>query len=136
MYEIIVGTIAEIRPIIFLLYMTSAKSKTSFSWRFMEKTKSILLSVRRATESNSKSVTRFMHNDPKWPNILKKYCGVNKVRLLKYVWPFFIIIYEKVNRFASWLGGSSYWQQYNFALNIKHFFLTISLIYTLTVYYV
>ena len=25
----------------------------------------------------------------KWPNILKKSCGINTARFLKYVWPFY-----------------------------------------------
>ena len=38
----------------------------------------------------------FMHNDEKCPKILLKYCGVNNVRFLMYVWPFFYIMQEKV----------------------------------------
>ena len=38
-----------------------------------------------------------MHNVVKWPNILQKSCGVNTARFLKYVWPFFNIMHERVN---------------------------------------
>ena len=38
----------------------------------------------------------FMHNVVKWPNIFKKSCGVNTARFLKYVWPFYNIMHEKV----------------------------------------
>ena len=37
-----------------------------------------------------------MHNVVKWPNILLKYCGVNTARFLKYVWPFYNIMHERV----------------------------------------
>ena len=39
----------------------------------------------------------FMHNVVKWPNIILKYCGVNTERFLKYVWPFYNIMHERVN---------------------------------------
>ena len=35
----------------------------------------------------------------KWPDILQKSCGVNLGRFLKYVWPFFNIKPESVNRY-------------------------------------
>ena len=35
-----------------------------------------------------------MHNVVKWPNILQKSCGV---KILKYVWPFYNIMHERVN---------------------------------------
>ena len=38
-----------------------------------------------------------MYNVVKWPNILLKSCGVNTARFLKYVWPFYSIMHEKVN---------------------------------------
>ena len=38
-----------------------------------------------------------MYNVSKWPNILLKSCGAHTVRLLKYVWPFYNIMHEKVN---------------------------------------
>ena len=38
-----------------------------------------------------------MHNVVKWPNILYKSCGVNTARFLKYVWPFYNIMHERVN---------------------------------------
>ena len=39
----------------------------------------------------------FMHNVEKWPNTLLKFCSVNTVRYLKYVWLFLNIIHERVN---------------------------------------
>ena len=39
-----------------------------------------------------------MHNVVKWPNILQKSCGVNTARFLKYVRPFYNIMYERVNQ--------------------------------------
>ena len=39
-----------------------------------------------------------MHNVEKQSNILYKSGDVNTERFLKYVWPFFNIMYEKVNR--------------------------------------
>ena len=38
-----------------------------------------------------------MHNVEKWPNILKKSSGVKTARFLKYNWPFFSNMYERVN---------------------------------------
>ena len=38
-----------------------------------------------------------MHNIEKWPDILLKSCGVDTARFLKYVWSFFIIMFEMVN---------------------------------------
>lgn len=43
------------------------------------------------------SSTFFMYNDEKWSDILLESCGVNSVRILKYVWPFFIIMHEMGN---------------------------------------
>ena len=43
-------------------------------------------------ENVKESVNLFMHNIEKWPNILKKFCCVNTLRFLKYVWPFFYIM--------------------------------------------
>lgn len=59
LYEIILGAIAEIRPIFFLPYMRSAKYKTSASSRFMEKSRGILilLSARRATNQMASLLT-------------------------------------------------------------------------------
>ena len=36
----------------------------------------------------------------KWSNVLSKSYCANTVRFLKYVWPFFNIIYERVNHFS------------------------------------
>ena len=38
----------------------------------------------------------FMYNIVKWPNILQKSCGANNARFLKYVWPFYNIMHERV----------------------------------------
>ena len=38
----------------------------------------------------------FMHNVVKWPSILQKSCGVHTARFLKYVWPFYNIMHERV----------------------------------------
>ena len=40
----------------------------------------------------------FMHNAVKWPNILLKSYGENKAGFLKYVWPFYNIMHERVKR--------------------------------------
>ena len=37
-----------------------------------------------------------MHNVEKWSNILYTFCGVHTARFLKYVWPFFNIMHEKI----------------------------------------
>ena len=39
-----------------------------------------------------------MDNVVKWPNILQKSCGVHTARFLKYVWPFYNIMYERVKK--------------------------------------
>ena len=41
----------------------------------------------------------FMHNVVKWPDILQKSCGVDTARFLKYVWPFYNIMHERLNNF-------------------------------------
>ena len=38
----------------------------------------------------------FMHNVVKWANIFLKSCGVHTARFLKYVWPFYKIMHERV----------------------------------------
>ena len=43
----------------------------------------------------------FMHHVEKWPNILWKSCVVLTSRFLKYVWPFFSIMHDRVNSFSS-----------------------------------
>ena len=49
--------------------------------------------------SHSAWFNPFMYNIVKWPNILQKSCGVNFARfLLKYVWPFYNIMHERVKR--------------------------------------
>ena len=54
-----------------------------------------------------------MYNVVKWPNILLKSCGVNTARFLKYVWPFYNIIHERVNmnNTQSYLKFQKYYQQ-------------------------
>ena len=42
----------------------------------------------------------------KWPNILQKFYGVNIARLLKYVWPFYNIMYERINFFSGHRNGA------------------------------
>ena len=42
------------------------------------------------------SFNPFMHNVVKWPNILLKSCGVHTAILIKYVWLFYNIMYERV----------------------------------------
>ena len=37
-----------------------------------------------------------MHNVEKWPDILKKSDGVHTASFLKYIWPFFNIMHERV----------------------------------------
>ena len=44
-----------------------------------------------------KWVNPFTHDVLKWPNILLKSCGVHTARFLKYVWPFYNIMRERVN---------------------------------------
>ena len=38
----------------------------------------------------------------KWLNILLKSCGVHTARFLKYVWPFYNIMYERVKVMKLW----------------------------------
>ena len=47
----------------------------------------------------------FMHNVEKRPNILLKSCGKSTERFLKYVLPFFNIIYKKDNKENSNIHG-------------------------------
>ena len=42
-------------------------------------------------------INPFMNKIIKWPNILKKSCGVYTARFLKYVGPFYNIMHERVN---------------------------------------
>ena len=43
-------------------------------------------------------INPFMHNVVKWPNILWKSCGVNTAGFLKYIWPFYNIMHERVKK--------------------------------------
>ena len=47
-------------------------------------------------------INPFMHNVVKWPNILLKSCGVHTAKFLKYVWPFYNIIHERVKYPENW----------------------------------
>ena len=38
----------------------------------------------------------FVHNVVKWPNILLKSCSVYTARFLKYVWPFYNFMHERL----------------------------------------
>ena len=38
-----------------------------------------------------------MHNNVKWPNILQKSCVVHTAIFLKYAWPFYNIMHERVD---------------------------------------
>ena len=42
-----------------------------------------------------------MHNVVNWPNILQKSCGVHARRFLKYVWPFYNIMHERVKHYRN-----------------------------------
>ena len=48
------------------------------------------------SEMGSELVNPFMHNVVKWPNILYKSFDVHTARFLKYVWPFYNIMHERV----------------------------------------
>ena len=50
-----------------------------------------------ATLKITPDVNPLFHNVEKWPKILLKNCGVNTARFLKYVWPFFNIMKQRVN---------------------------------------
>ena len=41
-------------------------------------------------------INPFMHNFIKWQIILQKYCGVKTARFLKYVWPIYNIMDERI----------------------------------------
>ena len=45
--------------------------------------------------SDQQSFNSFMHNVVKWPK-KKKKCGIHTARFLKYVWPFYNIMHERV----------------------------------------
>ena len=45
-----------------------------------------------------KAINPFMHYVEKLPNILLKSCAVNTARVLKYVWPLFNIIHERIKK--------------------------------------
>ena len=47
-------------------------------------------------EANDENINPFMHNVVKWPNMLWKSCDVNTARFLKYIWPFYNIMHERV----------------------------------------
>ena len=41
-----------------------------------------------------------MHSIVKWPNIIEKSCSVNTAKFLKYVWPFYNIMHERVKNYT------------------------------------
>ena len=51
----------------------------------------------------------FMHNVLKRTNILLKSCCVNSAGFLKYVWPFYNIMHERVNRKNTTIKKYYYW---------------------------
>ena len=61
---------------------------------------SILLDTHSKLASNIRIsyFNPFVHNVVKWSNILQKSCGVHTARFLKYVWPFYNIMHERVNK--------------------------------------
>ena len=62
-----------------------------------------------------------MHKVLKWPNIREKSCSVNTTRYLKYVSPFYIIMYERVNTAAKYLLMNSRKHGNKRVLGIKWF---------------
>ena len=71
-----------------------------------------------------KILNPFMHNVVKWPNILWRSCGVDTSRFLKYVWPFYNIVHQRVKHFyharafcnvhGAWGSGLTYSQLWCF----------------------
>ena len=49
-----------------------------------------------------------MHNVVKQPNIFLKSCGVHTARFLKYVWPFYNIMHERVKKWESWFSQPAF----------------------------
>ena len=45
----------------------------------------------------------FIHNVVKWSNILLKSCEVYTARFLKYFWPFYSIMHERVKLPSHWI---------------------------------
>ena len=64
----------------------------------------VIKNLKKCTGENSEKIlflfklNPFMHNVVKWPNILQKSCGVNTARFLKYVWPIYNIMHERVKK--------------------------------------
>ena len=60
-----------------------------------------------------------MHNAVKWPNIL---CGVHTARFLKYVWPFYNIMHERVKWYNDDDGSICYiqWENTDHCYLIQH----------------
>ena len=56
----------------------------------------LYVNVKLISEAFAERLNPFMHNVVKWPNVLQKFCHVHTARFLKYVWPFYNIMHEKV----------------------------------------
>ena len=52
--------------------------------------------VSRSNKTSPLRYYPFMHNVEKWPSILLNFCGVHTAKFLKYVWPIFNILHERV----------------------------------------
>ena len=73
-----------------------------------------------------------MHNVVKWPNILKTSCGVNTTRFLKYVWPFYNIMHERVKATIIFLTTRS---KFIVALCYKYSFTLMTLLMNKLTFY-
>ena len=85
------------------VYFYTSKNITSYSFLLVftsSKAFILSLSLRNNAINCHKSTfsffNPFMHNVVKWPNILSESCGVHTARFLKYVWPFYNIMHERV----------------------------------------
>ena len=64
----------------------------------------------------------FIHYFKKWSNMLLKSCSLNTARFLKYVWPFFNIMNERINlvRWYGWKTKITYcYRFFCFQINCK-----------------
>ena len=66
-------------------------------------------------------INPFMHNVVKWPNILWKSCGVNTAGFLKYIWPFYNIMHERVKKLSLMIKK---WQTTH-VKHVKEFYETL-----------
>ena len=76
--------------ILSLLMVTTILSFLVKKWIWSNKSSMANLQI------DFRALNPFMHNIVKRPNILSKSCGVNTARFLKYVWPFYNIMPERV----------------------------------------